>query len=58
MEALWLSELALLEWRMRDLSIGEWKGQEERAVGAGGVYIGSLNNLAVGPRFKIRTKSG
>jgi hypothetical protein len=40
MEALWLSELALLELRMRDLSIGEWKGQEERAVGGGGVYIG------------------
>jgi hypothetical protein len=38
MEALGESELGLLEWRMRAISIGECKGQEERAIG--GVYIG------------------
>jgi hypothetical protein len=40
MEALWESELGLLEWRMRPLSIGECKGQGKRAIGGGCVYIG------------------
>jgi hypothetical protein len=40
MEALGESELSLLEWRMRALSTGEYKGQGKRAVGGGGVYIG------------------
>jgi hypothetical protein len=34
MEALGESELVLLEWRMRALSIGEYKGQEWSAVGS------------------------
>jgi hypothetical protein len=40
MEVLAESELGLLEWRMRACSTGKWSGQEWRAIGGGGVYIG------------------
>jgi hypothetical protein len=39
LEALRESELGLLEWRKRALSIGECKGQERRAIGGIWVYI-------------------
>jgi hypothetical protein len=39
METLGESELGLLEWRMRALSMGECKGQGVRAVGGVWVYI-------------------
>jgi hypothetical protein len=39
-ETLGKSELDLLEWRMRALSIGECKCQEWRTIRGGGVYIG------------------
>jgi hypothetical protein len=57
MKALGESEFGLLEWIIRALSTGECKSQEERTVGGGRVYIELSQDLAIEPRFKIRTKS-